>query len=93
MRLPNQLWIKPKVIYEVVYQEQIGDDPKDIGYCDDETKHIYIKLGLDQLDELDTQIHELLHAVCHSYRVKLPHKELDKLATALAKVILLNQKP
>lgn len=91
MRLPNQVWIKPKVIYEVVYQEQIGDDKDTIGYCDDFTKHIYIKLGLDPTTELDTQLHELLHAITYAYKIKLTHKDLDKLATALAKVLTLNK--
>ncbi len=88
--LPNQIWIKPKVVYERVYQELIGDDPKTIGYCDDPTKHIYIKLGLNPDEEAEVSIHELLHAITFHYKIKIAHKDLDKLAIALVKVLKLN---
>lgn len=88
--LKNQIWIKPRIIYEKVYQELIGDDPKTIGYCDDETKHLYIKLGLDEITEQDCTLHEILHAICYRYKIKISHSELDKLSTALIKVARLN---
>lgn len=89
--LPNQVKIKKNVIYEKVYQDLIGNDVKTIGYCDSATKHLYIKLGLSKLLEKDTEAHELLHAICDEYKIKINHSELDKLATALVRVFMLNK--
>lgn len=87
----NQFWIKDNIIYEKVYQELIGEDPNTLGYCDDETHHIYLKLNMEKFDELDTLIHELLHAVCIHNKIKLRHQtQLDPLATAITKFLILN---
>ena len=77
-------------MYEVVYQEII-DKIDDWGYCDDDKKILYIKLGLDKEQELDTFTHEMLHAMCHHHKIKISHKALDKLATALAGTVTLNE--
>lgn len=87
--LPNRVWIKNDQ-YEIVYQKVI-DNIEDIGYCDDKKKIIYIKLGLDKKTELDTFIHELLHAIQHKYKLRISHNNIDKLGTALAEIILLNK--
>lgn len=76
--------------YEVVYQRVI-DDHNDVGYCDDKKKILYIKLGLEKLEELDTFIHEIFHAVEKEYKIKINHTKLDKLATALAEAIVANK--
>lgn len=88
MKIPSRVWIKNE-IYEVVYSELI-DNPEDIGYCDDKKKILYIKLGLDDDTALDVFTHEFLHALCHLHKIKIAHKTLDKLATALAETITLN---
>lgn len=94
--LPNWVKIKRNVVYEKVYQDLIGDpkNPKSkltVGYCDDDTKHLYIKLGLTKDEECEAELHELLHAIGHHYKIKIPHIELDKLSTALYKVMKLNE--
>jgi hypothetical protein len=88
--LPNQVRIKPRITYERVFQELIGDDPNTIGYCDSLTRHLYIKLNLSKRLEEETEAHELLHAIADEYGVKIAHSELDKLATAIIKVMRLN---
>lgn len=88
MKIPNKVWIKNEV-YEVVYQKII-DDPEDIGYCDDEKKILYIKLGLNKTDTFDVLLHECLHAISLHYKIKLSHKTLDRLATALVDIAKLN---
>lgn len=87
--LPNRVWIKNE-IYEVVFVREI-DEPNDIGYCDDEKKILYIKIGLDKVEELDTFAHETLHAICHQHKIKLGHKTLDKLATAIVNTLIINE--
>ena len=88
MKIPSRIQVKNEV-YEVVYQETI-DDPDDIGYCDDDKKTLYIKLGLGKELTLDVLTHELLHSITHQYKIKIKHSELDKLATALVEVCKLN---
>ena len=88
--IPSRLWIK-NVQYEVVYQKEI-DKPADLGYCDDKTRHLYIKLGLDKRTELDAFLHEFFHALTHQYKIRISHNNLDKIATALADVIILNKR-
>ena len=87
--IPSRIWIK-NVQYEIVYQKTI-DRENDLGYCDDKTKHLYIKTGLDKRTELDAFLHEFFHALTHQYKIRIGHTNLDKLATALADVILLNK--
>lgn len=86
----NRIYITDDVVYEKVYQKVIGEEPETWGYCDDKLKLIYIKLCLSEFDELDTTIHETLHAICLHYGIKIKHTELDKLGTALTKVGVLN---
>lgn len=83
--LPSRIQIKNEV-YEIVYQRTI-DNPNDLGYCDDKKRILYIKLGLDEFTELDTGIHEILHAITHLHKIRISHNNLDKLATALAHLI------
>jgi hypothetical protein len=86
--LPSRIQIKNEV-YEIVYQ-RIIDNPNDLGYCDDKKRILYIKLGLDELTELDTAIHEVLHALTYLHKIRISHSNLTKLATALAVLILDN---
>lgn len=80
--IPSRVYIKGE-LYEIVYQRLI-DKPDDLGYCDDDKKILYIKLGLSDFDELDAFIHEMLHALTHRHKIRISHGNLDKLATALA---------
>lgn len=93
--LPNWVRIKRNLTYEKVYQDVIGDpkhpDAKNThGYCDDETKHLYIKLGLTKLEQQQAEMHELLHAIIFRYKIKISHTQMDRLATALVDVCRLN---
>lgn len=83
------MWIKNE-LYEVVYQRVI-DEPNDIGYCDDKKKILYIKLDLEHFDELDVFLHEYLHALSFLYKIRISHKTLDKLGTALAESLIANK--
>lgn len=90
MKIPNQIWIRPKVIYEVVYQDQIGDDPDTVGYCDTETKHLYIKNGQKKDEKIRCLIHECLHAIVDENKIKITHAVIHKLEKAIYEYLILN---
>jgi hypothetical protein len=75
-----------KVAYEVVYVSRV-DCCESSGQCDTPTAKnpkIRIAEGMSEVDTLDTEIHEMLHAL--SYRV-LAEEWVNSSATDLARAL------
>lgn len=89
--LPNQIRIKSKISYEIVYQDEIKNDPDCVGLCDPNNRHIYIKNGLSKTELRKTLLHELCHAWCFEYHINIPHESIYKLEEAILKTLTLNK--
>lgn len=63
---------------------KIIDSKETLGYCEDESQIIYMKDGQDMDETFKTMIHELVHAMDHTYGMKLKHSQVRKLELALA---------
>lgn len=75
--------------YKTAWCESI--DGKDtLGYCDDVARVIYVKTGLKPEESFRVILHEVLHGIDDVYDVKLSHKQIYKLETALADYLLKN---
>lgn len=60
------------------------------GYCDEAKQRIEILARLKTKPRITTFIHEVLHAIEDEYNIEIDHKLLDKIAVALAELILVN---
>lgn len=89
--LPNAVRIKAKTSYQIVYQDEIANDPDCVGLCDPNSKLIYIKKNLKKTELKKTFIHELCHAICIEYEIKIAHESIYNLEEALLKVLSLNR--
>lgn len=91
----DNLIFKPKVKigeqdWSVVWVDRIeGKDT--LGYCDDEAHVIMVMNGQETEEALHTYLHEVMHAMCDEYRIRLGHKTLDKLAGAFKDFLIQNK--
>jgi hypothetical protein len=89
--LPNQVRIKPRVTYEIVYQDVIKNDPNCLGLCDPNTRHIYIKTNQSKQNIIKCFIHEWLHSAEAEFDIKIPHESIYKLEDAIYRFLTLNK--
>jgi hypothetical protein len=90
VKIPSKIRLKKGVEYQIVRQDLIDDDPSCLGICNGLTKTIIIKTGLSDRLTLETLIHELLHAICFEFEVKIPHKLIYALEAPIIKILKLN---
>jgi Zn-dependent peptidase ImmA (M78 family) len=82
-------WKIAGLFYKVAWCKII-DEASTVGYCDDTAKVIYMK-DQQELDETyGTLVHELVHAMDHTYSIKLRHSQVRKLELALAEFMRQN---
>lgn len=87
--IPKKIRITAKISYDVFIVANFDDDK--LGWCDPEARQILIRSGLGDREFLATFIHEVLHAIEFECKIALPHKTLDKLDSAIERVLRLNK--
>lgn len=90
MKLPHHIKIKNKVSYEVLHIDEFKD-PRTLGECRYDSKQIVLKKGQSQRQEIQSLIHEILHAVSFERGIDLPHKSIYELEVALYYIIFHNK--
>ena len=89
MKIPPRIRITPKATYEIVWID--GFVKKDqVGECRYEEKQIVIKKGISEKEQIDTLIHEFLHAWEFEYKIKISHKAVYQLETAITNFFKIN---
>lgn len=90
MKVPSKIRLKKGVSYQIVRQDLVADDPTCMGICNGLTKTIIIKSNLSDRQTLETLIHELLHAICFEFDVRIPHKLIYALEAPIIRILKLN---
>lgn len=84
--------MKPPTIIRLMgrnYEVEMVDDPFDsnkVGTFESQQMRINLKTGQKPVEEVDTLLHEVLHALCYLLYLDLGHREEEvvcKLATGL----------
>jgi hypothetical protein len=83
-------WKIAGLFYSVAYCKII-DEAATLGYCDSESKVLFIKDGQLVDETFKTVIHELLHAIDDTYKIKLSHTQVRKLELAIAEFLIQNK--
>lgn len=91
MDIPSSIRITKRIKYEVVYQDEIKEDPECLGYSDPVTRLIHLKKDQTKQEEIETFFHELTHAICKEYSININHKEIYKIEKAIYKFLTLNK--
>lgn len=86
----NNLKILGKT-FEVVFLEE-DDSPNQLGSCHLEAQRIEIRKGTPRETELDTLLHEVIHACDDSLGLGMTERQVHAMACALVGVFLDNQK-
>jgi hypothetical protein len=87
---PEKIEVLPGVFYHISFHKVILRDRNCHGSCNDTNRRIRLRLGQSNRALLETFVHELLHAIEFELKLKIPHKSLDEVATALVRVLALN---
>jgi Zn-dependent peptidase ImmA (M78 family) len=90
MKPPSHIKIKNKCVYEIVHIDTFKD-PEVLGECRFQERQIVIKKGQSERQELQTLIHEILHAVCEERGIGVAHKDIYKLEHALEYLLRANK--
>lgn len=88
MGIPSHVKVK-NVTYEILWTDEFPENAF-YGQCDGLTKQIIIQKGLSKKQTLRTFYHELLHAIDFEYKVKIPHRLINKLEIPLLNLFLSN---
>jgi uncharacterized protein with PIN domain len=83
-------WKIAGVFYTVAWCSRI-QDKDDLGYCDTEARILFMKDGELIEETFKTLIHELLHAMDDTYKIKLSHTQVRKLELAIAEFLIQNK--
>lgn len=83
-------WKIAGLYYSVAWVKTI-DEPATLGYCEKESRIIYIKDGQLVDETFKTVIHELIHAFDDTYKIKLSHTQVRKLELAIAEFLIQNK--
>lgn len=89
--LPRHVRIKDDTFYTVKYRKNMPTEDCR-GYCDGDEREIAILQGMDERERVKTLIHELLHAIEFSYKLKIPHKLIYALEEPLTYLLTENTK-
>lgn len=77
------------VRYDVLFSKDVssiaGRKFKCRGYCDGESKKIYIQVGLDESLRGSTFWHEVLHAIDFEFGIKISHAQIYRAELPLSK--------
>lgn len=76
--IPRQI-IVGEALYDVHFRSTIEARHDIYGYCNGDTKEIFVKKGLSQVERGKTMIHELLHALEFEYGLHIEHSLIYKL--------------
>lgn len=87
-QFPKELTING-ITWKVIFVDQIAGKHC-LGLCDSETKTIQIKRRLAPKLRLDTFIHECIHALEYSIGFDANHSHVDKIASGLADLLIVN---
>ncbi len=90
IKLPSQVKIKNKVVYEIVHIESFSD-PNTLGECRFDAKQIVIKKGQTPSQEFKTLTHELLHAISEERGIQISHKAIYQLEHAIEYLLKANK--
>ncbi len=85
-------WLVNGNIWTVKFKREIKDTATThcLGLCDPSDRMIYIKLGQSFEERLDSFFHEFLHSAEEEYDFELDHKDVHKLARAMARFYIDN---
>ncbi len=86
---PNKILVG-KEEFEIQFKRVIFDDEKYLGICDLEDNVIYLKKGQDPYELFKTLLHEYLHAIEKSDKIKIKHSLIYRLEKALANFLIQN---
>ncbi len=87
---PKELLIGNET-YKIRFVKVIrGHGPNVVGLCDDGRKLITLKRGQGKKELFSTFAHELCHAFEAEYGIKINHKEIYKLETAVVELFIKN---
>lgn len=89
-KIPNNIRIKSKIKYEVVWTDLIGENDKTLAECRYDSKQIVIRNGQSETETWKSFIHECLHALEFEYRIPVPHKIIYLLEDGIFKLLKLN---
>ncbi len=94
MTLPTYINILSTEYSLFAYDKQIPGTEDDWGLCDKDKRIISIRWNRDPVANVDTLIHEILHAIWYEYQMCEEGEEeeicVGKLASGLAKVMKRN---
>lgn len=85
----SKIRISPRINYEVVYSTDLGPDI--LGECRFDKKQIVIKIEQSDEELKKTLIHEIMHAICDTYKIDISHSAIYKLEKAVLNLIKLNK--
>jgi len=78
------------------YEKELPDGSDNWGYCHKDKNYIEIVVNpIDKMQELDTFLHELFHAIWHEYKrgeIETEENAVTILSSGFTKVILHNPK-
>jgi hypothetical protein len=82
-------WKFAGLFYSVAWVKTI-DEPSTVGFCDTEARILYMKDGEEITETVKTLLHEQLHAMDDTYKIKLSHTQVRKLELALYDFLINN---
>ena len=92
VKIPSRVRIKKGVHYEIVFQDRIQDDADCLGFCDGNTRIIFLKNGQNENELRKSLIHEILHALTFEYpKLKIPHSAIYELEDPILRLLVLNK--
>lgn len=90
MTIPNRIRITSKVSYDIVYADIVDNDDSVRGICYSDKKMIVLWTGLKGAKQIETLIHEVIHAIEFEYKINIPHAVVYALEKAVLKFLKLN---
>lgn len=94
MKIPARIRITSRDTYEIVYIKAFKDEDQ-LGECrgetDEEPKQIVLLESLKPTIRAKIFIHELIHAICFEYGVKIPHSVIHELEEPIYSILKLNK--
>lgn len=88
--LPSSFRFTPKITYEVLFADEIKNDPEVLGEMRPNERQIVIKNGQSNTEILKTVIHEIIHVLSDENEVGLTESQVRALELATYRFLRLN---
>lgn len=88
--IPPKIRLSQRVVYEIVWSDEICGDEDTLGECRYDVRQIAISTKQSETDKMKTFIHETLHAISHEFKIPLTHKVIYALEHIIYRIMALN---